>query len=313
MIKQENMAFVFIGCGPYARTYKCELAIESLIKIAGWQGKVFLVTDSPECFDIDKLQKDCESDKVQLIAVDNFSSKWDWPLGIGGTFPFIKPIPAQTVVESKILKASIFEVINDPEVEVILYSDSDVLFPRKDLMPEVEKMAAEWEDMPGIKLRIKDHTWKESNENPHDLHTGFMIAHRDYSKDILKAWKERMMDPKEWFKDPYDRTKFMSAFNDVKSSGPVKFYPLPDTIEKVYNFKSEPSFTAHITIARILKSEFEKVEGFVSQFNLKSAPQGYYSQPGMSKLRRFLFYLGYIPYRKNFKIEDWWKQKQEGS
>ncbi|MCR9254154.1 MAG: hypothetical protein NXI20_27325 [bacterium] len=314
MIKQENMAFVFIGCGPYARTYKCELAIESLIKVAGWKGKVYLVTDSPECFDIEKLKSDCESDNVHLVAVPKFSNKWDWPLGMGGKFPFIKPVPAQTVVESKILKASVFEVVDDPSVEVMLYSDSDVLFPRKDLMATVESMAADWEDKPGIKLRIKDHTWKESNEDPHSLHTGFMIAHRKHSKSILEAWKQRMMDPKEWYKDPYDRTKFLSAFNEVKEKEEeVKFYPLPDTIEKVYNFKGDPSFTAHITIARILKNEFHKVEDFVNQFNLKSAPQGYYSLPGLSKTRRFLFYLGYIPYKKTFKIEDWWKKKREGN
>lgn len=310
MNKETNKAFVFIGCGPYARTYKCELAIESLIKVAKWRGKVYLISDSPECFDIDKLRKDSGTEDIKLIGVSKFSDRWDSPIALCRDFPFIKTIPARTVIQSKILKASLFEIIKDEEVEVILYCDSDVIFTREDLTTEVTQLASEWEDRAGIKLRIKDHKWQPSNDDPHWLHTGFMIAHRTYSKEILEEWKKRMKTPSEWLKDPYDRTKFFSAFQSVED-GESKFYPIPDSVEKVYNFIHEPAFAAHITIARILKIGFKKVEEFINQFDLKSGAKGYYSLPGMSKLRRYVFYLGYIPYRKNYKIEDWWRNRSK--
>ncbi len=305
MIRIDQLAFVFIGCGPYARTYRCEMAIESLVKVCGWKGKIYLITDSPECFDLSKLQVDAGSDNIVLKSVSAFSDKWDMPIAINGKFPFLTSVPAKTVQESKVLKASIFEYIDE---DVALYCDSDVLFTRNELLEEVIALASEWEDVPGIKLRIKDHQWQHSNNDPHHLHTGFMIAHRKYSKEILDFWKEEMQDSSEWKRDPYDRTKFLNAFNKVPNA---RFYPLPDFVEKVYNFKTQPAFAAHITIARIMASGYEKVESFIAQFNLKSCPEGYYSLPGMSKLRRFIFYLGYIPYRKNYKIEDKWKRKIE--
>ena len=47
----DDTAFAFLALGAQAHQMNCPAAIESLVKFAGWNGNVYLITDRESCFD----------------------------------------------------------------------------------------------------------------------------------------------------------------------------------------------------------------------------------------------------------------------
>ena len=56
-VKLEIVGFVIIACGPFAHSLKAEAFIESLVKHGKWNRKIFIITDLPNCFDVDWIRR----------------------------------------------------------------------------------------------------------------------------------------------------------------------------------------------------------------------------------------------------------------
>jgi len=313
-LKQDNTAFAFISCGPHAHTYKAEACIESLYKIAGWSGATYLITDSPKCFDPDKLREYCENDKIFIVTVPGFSRKLDVPLAIKksneGSWKagFVQ---AWTRSKSKALKAQLLDLIPDKSIENIIYLDADALFVRGDLMEDLMEEAIDW---PGEGVKFKVNKWSgergQFDENC-IIHTGFFIVNREKSKRALQVWDQHMSDKSQWIGDGTDKAKYMKGFRELKEQGADNFmmvYDLTRKFERVFKDDQNKSLITHITFPRIKEIGYDAMEDYISQFGLKSYTQGYYCLPGMPMWLHSLFYHGHLPYWGKYKIEDVWKR-----
>ena len=315
---RNNVAFVLISTGPFARTCKAEVCLESMYKIGKYNGKSFLITDSPECYDRRKIDGlTASSDKISVVPVKKFSNKLDLPLTIRYTknkrinYPQLRLITPRKRFKSKALKAEVFNLIADPEIEVLIYIDADVVFMREEGMNDLINDAIKGWDREKIKIRVRK--WNNDqnifNENCH-IHGGFFIVHRHFSKKALAGWGRMMAEEQFWIEDVTDKDKFMRAWNEAAKSHTnyMLIDPIKEGYETILDPTSKSGLIGHITHGRIKNLGKKIIEEFISKFNLTSYPKGYYTLPGLPNWIFDLFFLGYLPSFGNYKIEKVWKK-----
>lgn len=312
-----NVAFVLISTGPFSRTYKAEVCLESMYKISKYKGKAFLITDSPECYDQHHLQELCATNNIQIVPVPKFSDKLDFPLtlqwkGKRVRYPVIRTLTPTKRYKSKSLKAEIFNLIQDKEVDILIYIDSDVVFMQKEGLDDLLHIAAkDWVEEE-IRIRVREWNNDEQIFNANcSIHGGFFIAHRYYSKRALEHWGRIMSQKKYWIENVTDKEKFLRAYREAEQHGDpnyMKVNPLPGGVEVIIDPYNKNGLIGHITHGRIKKHGKKVIENFISQFNLKSFPKGYYTLPGLPMWLDDLIFLGYPGYKGNYKIEDRWKK-----
>lgn len=312
----DHVAFVLISTGPFARTCKAEVALESMYRIAGYKGKAFLITDSPECYNSKTLEELCGTDKIGIVAVEKFSNKLNLPFTIQWkklgklALPLIRTITPVKRYKSKALKAEIFNLVQDPEVEVLIYIDSDVVFMREEGLDDLLRTAAgNWKEK---EFRVRVTKWDNHeqifNANCH-IHGGFFIVHRYYSKDALAHWGRVMSVEQFWIENVTDKEKFLRAYAEASAlPGPnyMKVVPLPP-FEVIIDPDKNEGLIGHITNGRIRHHGKKKIEEFISKFDLKAYPKGYYTLPGMPLWLDNILFFGYPPSFGTYKIEYVWK------
>ena len=72
----QNFAFVFGGLGAYAKleAFKCLLAVESLVKVGGYKGDVYFITEPKACVPTQiELRTLLNYDKVYVLSKDDES------------------------------------------------------------------------------------------------------------------------------------------------------------------------------------------------------------------------------------------------
>jgi hypothetical protein len=277
-LNQENTAFAFISCGPHAHTYKAEACIESLYTIAQWEGDTYLITDSPQCFDLDRLKMHCASDRIYLVTVPSFSHRLDFPFTIqkkangGYKAGFVQ---AWTRSKSKSLKARLFQLIPDDQIENLIYLDADALFVRGGdaMLRKLLKTAREWSGE-GVKFKVNE--WENEKgifTGEAIIHTGLFIVNRKYSRRALEVWDRHLSDKSLWIGDGTDKSKYMRGFRELESGGGDNFmmvYDLTRKYERVFKDDLNQSLITHITFPRIKEVGYAEMEAYVSQFELKS-------------------------------------------
>lgn len=307
-----------ISTGPFARTYKAEACLESMYKISKYKGKAFLITDSPECYDEQELSELCGTSNIRIIPVPKFSDKLDIPLTLQWkkagpvSYPRLRTLTPTKRYRSKALKAEIFNLISDEDIDVLIYIDSDVIFMREEGLDELLTVATEdWhEEEFRIRVREWDNEEKIFNANC-AVHGGFFIVHREYSKRALAHWGKIMSQKKYWVENVTDKEKFLRAYSEAEradGNNYMKVKPLPGNFEVILDPHNDGGLIGHITHGRIKKHGKKTIENFISKYNLKSFPKGYYTLPGMPMWLDDLIFLGYPPYRGTYKVEDVWKK-----
>ena len=314
-----NVAFVMISTGPFARTCKAEVCLESMYKVGKYEGKAFLITDSPECYDQADMDRHAgDRERIQIIPVKKFSHKLDLPVTVSFTkgkkfnYPRWRVITPRKRFRSKALKAEVFKLIDDPSIKVLIYIDADVVFMRNKGMEDLLADAISNWDREKIKIRVRrwDNDQHIFNENCH-IHGGFFIVHRQYSQKALAGWGKMMAQEDYWIENVTDKDKFMRAWKEANAAdGPnyMSIDPIKDGYEAIFDPDSENGLIGHITHGRVKKLGKKVIEAFISQFQLTSYPKGYYTLPGFPNWIFDLFFLGYLPSFGTFKIEKVWKQ-----
>ena len=314
-----KVAFVLISTGPFARTCKAEVCLESMYKISGYKGNVFLITDSPECYQASKMDSLAgQEGKIIVVPVKKFSHTLDFPLTIQYTadkkinYPQLRTITPRKRFQSKALKAEVFNLITDPAIEVLIYVDADVVFMRKDGLDDLLGDALNGWSHEGIKIRVRkwDNEQKVFNENCH-IHGGFFIVHRHFSAKALAGWGRMMAEERFWIEDVTDKDKFMRAWKEAEAlTGPnyMAVDPIKEGYEVIFDPDSKDGLIGHITHGRVKRLGKKVIEEFISSFNLTSYPKGYYTLPGLPNWIFDLFFLGYLPSFGNYKIERVWQK-----
>lgn len=312
--REDKLAFVFVSCGPFARSCRAEVAIESLIKVGGWKGNVYLITDSPHCFDLDALCVAAGSDRIYLKTVESFSHRLESILQFDRSdrrslgVPKLKYVP-KVRMRSKALKTRVFEFVHDA-IEVVVFSDCDMVVSGRRHMPDFLGFCVDWKDKVGLTLRgasiILENGQVSKNSR---IHTGLFIAHRQHSATALAEWRTRMYEEKSWLKDPFDRTRYFDAFlaHSDKTPNPLSVHELPDHFEGFLNFDRDQPLFVHISNGRMANISKRKIESFLESLNLKSYPKNGYVPPSFLTWFSDLFYSGAFPFKGKYKVEYLWR------
>lgn len=313
-----NVAFAIISTGPFARTCKAEVCLESMYKISKYQGKAFLLTDSPECYDPAHIQELTGTDQVKIVPIERFSDKLDYPLTVqwekwkGIKYPTVRIITPTKRFKSKSVKAKLFDLIPDEDIDVLIYIDADVIFMREKGLTDLLELASKDWNEEQIRIRVTKWDNEEHLFNGNCfIHGGFFIVHREYSKRALAQWGNMMSVKRYWIEDVTDKDKFLRAWRQAESEpGPnyMKVVPLPNNFEVILNPGTSDGLIGHITNGRIKKHGKKAIEDFLTEFHLKAYPKGYYTLPGLPRWLDDLLFLGYPPTRGSYKIEHVWKR-----
>ena len=199
-----NAAFVFLGLGAQANQMNCPAAIESLVRYGGWNGKVYLITDQPRCFNEKEIihhAKITNSSNFQIISLnENFATGGiDWKHSNVGF--------RKSRIQSKSMKGKLFELIPDPSIELIAYVDCDVLFTTEGCPKQFIEASSPWKsDMLRLSHVYADPTTGEVT----GLHAGAFVAHRNYSRKILNTWHDRTLTTN----DGLDRVSLLAMYQE---------------------------------------------------------------------------------------------------
>lgn len=196
-------AYAFLALGAQANQMNCPAAIESLVKYAGWDGHIYLITDRKECFQSKTIVANAGMDKSKfhyVVVEEDFSHG-------GVDFRHPKVGARKSRVRSFEMKTRLFEFV-DQSISTLAYVDCDVLFGLPNCASEFLLSGPSWDEA-HIKFTHIHHN--EQNEL-RDIHAGSFVAHREHSKELMRIWKERLA----LRVDEGDNDAFMAAYNHYK-------------------------------------------------------------------------------------------------
>lgn len=303
-------AFAFLGLGAQANQMNCPAAIESLVKVAGWDGPVYLITDRQECFDKDQIVAHAGMRKENMHMV--YTNESFGNIGIDVFHPNIGT--RKNRIRSFTMKTRLFDFIKDPSVQTIAYVDCDVLFGIPGCASEFLSAGPSFDDV-AIKFTRVDRTDNSSDSDVLGVHAGTFVAHREASKAVLGMWRQEL----ESSKFSHDRDAFMSAYQRGRDSSsglsPNQYLPAMTVrsnpmnlshlvkhptvrFESFVSDKDELYCINHVSKTRCQDLGRDTVQAFVDRFQLESY-YGKYKYCPDDRLLPFLygwFPVSYVPF-----------------
>ena len=184
-----NFGFVFGGLGGYARleAFKCVLAIESLVRVAGYDGDVYFITENiaSSCVPSqEELRARLGYDRVHVVYVDEGSpspfEKSSDAERTNGTRSRRRPL--RKYLRDMSIKMDIFDYL-PKRIEVAAWYDCDVVFgvhgcARNNLMCAIPEFSHA--------------TPMYTSLGSAALHVGSFMVHRVFSQKLLREWKEEL-------------------------------------------------------------------------------------------------------------------------
>jgi hypothetical protein len=180
----QNFAFVFGGLGAYAKleAFKCLLAVESLVKVGGYKGDVYFITEPKACVPTQiELRKLLNYDKVYVLSKDDESK-------LSGESYFSnrrikKKKKISTYLKDMSVKMDIFQFLPE-RIQIAAWYDCDVVFGVQDCVKNNLLC-----DIPAFSSKVPMY-------NSAGWHLGSFMVHRKYSRDLLRMWKEELFTGK---------------------------------------------------------------------------------------------------------------------
>lgn len=194
-------AYVFLALGAQANQLNCLGSIESLVKYAGWDGHVYMLTDRPSCFNVKEIlaKSTIQESHFHIVALDeDFSSG-------GADFKHSSVVGFRmNRMKSFTMKTRIFDFI-DASVETIAYVDCDIIFGVEGCATEFITIGESWENYP---LRFSRVVKDTQTDNILGIHAGTFVANREGSKKALEIWKNEI----EKLEVEGDNDAYMNAY-----------------------------------------------------------------------------------------------------
>jgi hypothetical protein len=168
-----HFAFVFGGLGGFAQleSFKCLLAMESLINVAGYEGDVYFITEKNSCVPTEQeLRNRIGYDKLHIIYKENYISKTATPSDQKSKNVL------STYLQDMSIKMDIFKYLPE-KVQIAAWYDCDVVFgvhncAKNNLLCSIPTFSSE------VSIYITK-KW----------HVGSFMVHRKYSQKMLEDWK----------------------------------------------------------------------------------------------------------------------------
>lgn len=213
---RNHTAYVFLALGVQANQLNCPAAVESLVRIGGWDGHVFMLTDRDSCFDTPRIVRDSHinPDLFHIVNVHH-------DFGNGGVD--VEHGFRKNRMASMALKAELFDYL-PTHIQTIVYADCDIVFEVKDCPAAYMEAGPSWEAAklkfnrvyysptptasinlttvamgsissasttarvikPGV-LLVGAKT-KVNELSTDGIHCGTFVAHREHSKLAMKLW-----------------------------------------------------------------------------------------------------------------------------
>jgi hypothetical protein len=171
-----DFAIVFGGLGGYAKfeAFKCTLAVESLIKVARYDGEVYVITEDrahtcipPEAH----IRAQTGSEKIYVMYTD--SSKPS-PVETPG-----EKVRIRKYLQDMSIKMDIFEYLPE-HITIAAWYDCDVVFA-------VDNCAND-----NLLCSLPTFSEKVPLYNTWGSHVGSFMAHRKHSENLLRRWKQEL-------------------------------------------------------------------------------------------------------------------------
>ncbi|CAD7695767.1 unnamed protein product [Ostreobium quekettii] len=288
-LEKPGVGFVFVGMGPYARQLKCETAIESLRRHAGWGGPVFLITDAPQCFEGERWGG-CGLNAT-VVAVEG-----EGDLAAGFTVPSLTATKGNRL-RSKSYKMRIFELIPDPAITTLVFMDCDILSADA---PGgcLEAFLAEYarEDRFDADRRIWLFPENDDTKIQGVVHSGFFVAHREWSAPLLARWHDQLMT----FTDHADQAAFVRAgITEYRFMDEPRYFYRPRCDRDDCPAMPLKCFN-HINGARCIKQGADSIQTFIDRWELCSLGDAQYCTP----LYMEPFAKSWLPYTTCRKMEE---------
>lgn len=199
-------AFVFGATGVYSTTelFKCISAIESLVKIGGWSGDIYLLIDDTSCLD-PKLMASVPNANIHVVPI---TDEWTRRRLHGAPYRDDSDIThrrllnnnnaaaPKSIQHSAAIKTHILDYVN-PNIEVALWYDCDVIFAR-----------------PGCVKKMIQTPLPITTAKPFAIaerhHLGTFAVKQNVSNNALLQWREKILtnsNSKTTEKDPFPEEK----------------------------------------------------------------------------------------------------------
>lgn len=193
LYNDNKTAFVFGATGVHATTelFKCTSAIESLVKIGGWSGDVYLLIDDTSCLD-PKLMASIPNSNIHVVPIiDEWSRRrlHDMPNHnrerSGEVFLRRRRLlnnnnaAAQPIEQSSAIKTHILDYV-EPKIELAIWYDCDVIFA-----------------LPGCVKKMLQTPLAITKDKPFAIaekyHLGTLAAKQNISNAALVQWREKIL------------------------------------------------------------------------------------------------------------------------
>lgn len=177
----QNFAFVFGGLGAYAKleAFKCLLAVESLVKVGGYKGDVYFITEPKACVPTQiELRKLLNYDKVYVLSKDDESK-------LSGESSFSnrrikKKKKISTYLKDMSVKMDIFQFLPE-RIQIAAWYDCDVVFGVQDCVKNNLLC-----DIPAFSSKVPMY-------NSAGWHLGSFMVHRKYSRDLYECGRKNCL------------------------------------------------------------------------------------------------------------------------
>ena len=171
-----DFAIVFGGLGGYAKfeAFKCTLAVESLIKIARYEGDVYVITEdeSHTCIPSEaRLRAQTGAEKIYVIYTG--SSKVNLVETSG------EKVRIRKYLQDMSIKMDIFQYL-PKHITIAAWYDCDVVFA-------VDNCAND-----NLLCSLPIFSEKVPLYNTWGSHVGSFMAHRKHSENLLRRWKQEL-------------------------------------------------------------------------------------------------------------------------
>eukprot|EP01038_Epipyxis_sp_PR26KG_P010759 gene10759-14449_t len=198
----QTLAFALGASGSYnyLEAFKCKSAVESLAKVAGFKGPIYLLTDDTTCYDEKEIRKNAQSNDFHILNIKKvFKKVLDHdlrstlhqhenktelkkqqeirdtvPSAQGGSSDFQIAMALKTFIIDEIIK-------HNSKIETIVWYDCDVIAIRQ-----------------GCAKEMMDYKFQFNENKPFYLsqygHVGsFAVSTQDFSKQALIKWREKII------------------------------------------------------------------------------------------------------------------------
>jgi len=281
-----QFGFVFSATDRYAAgmAYRCVAAIESLVKIGGWSGPIYMMVGPKgrDCLDQAHLRKVTGSDNVHVVH-EFYSVLRGMPTVYSELPRHFFPGSAKSVKGAMIDIVGLLhgEGINGtkasgPPPEVLIFHDCDKVVARTGCIEEMVRVPLPFgpekrfyvSHMEPKCIRAKNGTGPCGN----NLHAGVVAVHREWSLPIARAWAlEQLRHGKR-----YDRHTLWEAWNNSRSpDGKTewKMASLPPVYQdSMWNVELPPSCINHVSGGRCKDAGQKRARTFMRSLCLGARP-----------------------------------------